>query len=227
MEAIPNRTPQGEDHLEGGRIQQASSNWGLYKALTKGKKAWRDDYMARSQSASPVGDIEQHFEEIFRDEGVVDVHKQLENMVHGITEGKRVDMFSSQEVVQAVMKGKNGRAVGHDLVPNEVPKALVQDETSLAALCCFYSDILTSGVIPKRWDKAVATLIPKLLPPVEAKQLRPITLSSHIAKTFARLLLRRMDSWLRPQGPKQFACSGRQPAEMAWLTSQVVHLSRE
>ena len=125
------------------------------------------------------------------------------------------------------MKGKNGKATGPDLIPNEVLKTLVADDISLSAFCDFYNGILKSGSIPPRWDQAVATLIPKLTPPAEAKNLRPITLSSHVAKTFARLLLGRMGDCLQPRGPKQFACQGRQPADMAWLTTHIVHLSRE
>ena len=36
-----------------------------------------------------------------------------------------------------------------------------------------------------------------------------------------------MEPALQPRGEKQFACKHRQPAEMAWLTTHVAHLSRE
>ena len=183
--------------------------------------------MALAVSCTPLDDLSAHFDKVFRDEKVGDIQQQLEGVTNGITLGQTLVPLSMREVAQGVMKGKNGKAIGPDLIPNEILKALIKNETSLAALCEFYNGILQSGSIPESWDKAVATLIPKLQPPTEAKRLRPITLSSHVAKTFSRLLLARMEPCLRPQGQKQFACAGRQPAEMAWLTTQVVHLSRE
>ena len=209
------------------RIENASSNWGLYKALTKNKKAWGDDYMARAHVEDPAGDLCKHFHKVFHDDEVKGARQQLDAITSGITNGKTFVPFSRGEVVEAVLKGKNGKAVGPDLVPNEVLKSMVDDDMSVEALRAFYNDIAQGGIIPDSWDVAVATLIPKLTSPGEAKHLRPITLSSHAAKTFARLLLKRMDAHLKPQGPKQFACPGRQPAEMAWLTTHVAHLSRE
>ena len=134
-------------------------------------------------------------------------------------------LHSRHRKSKAIMVEKNGKAVGPDLIPNEILKAIARCDASLDALCSFFNEIVQSGSIPEDWDKSVATLIPKLSPSSEANHLRPITLSSHVAKTFARMLLGRMESDLRPRGPKQFACAGRQPAEMASLATHVVHLS--
>ena len=104
---------------------------------------------------------------------------------------------------------------------------MVNSPVSMSSLTAFFSEILRTGDTPKEWDVSIATLIPKLCPPGEAKHFRPIALASHVAKTFSRLLLARMDPALQPRGEKQFACKHRQPAEMAWLTTHVAHLSRE
>ena len=212
---------------KGERIERASSDWKLKKALTKTKPAWGDEFLARAEGEDPVEDVVDHFRRVFHDQGVGDVGPKLEQVVAGVTEGKTMEPFSGEEVRRAVMQGHSGKAVGPDLVPVEVLKAMVTCRNSLTALCNFFSGILASGATPVEWDRSVATLIPKLAVPTEAKHLRPITLASHVAKSFARLLLIRMEPYLRPRGPKQFACKGRQPAEVAWLVTYVTHLSRE
>ena len=127
----------------------------------------------------------------------------------------------------AILLGKNGKAVGPDLIPVEMLKSMVDSPASLSSLTSFFCSILETGETPEEWGVSIATLIPKICPPGEARHLRPIALASHVAKTFSRLLLSRMETALRPRGDKQFACKHRQPAEMAWLTAHVAHLSRE
>ena len=212
---------------KGERIERASADWKLYKSLTKSKQAWGDEYMARAEGMDPVEDIEVHFRNVFHDQGVGDVAAQLERVVAGVVEGKSMTPFTEAEVAKAIMQGRSGRAVGPDMVPVEVLKSMAECSSSLAALKDFFTGILLTGEVPLQWDRSVATLIPKLTAPTEAKHLRPITLASHVAKSFARLLLLRMEPLLRPTGPKQFACKGRQPAEVAWLATYVTHLSRE
>ena len=111
--------------------------------------------------------------------------------------------------------------------PTEILQALTQDPTSLMAITQFFNGILRSGQITRDWDKSVATLLPKVVPPLCPKDLRPIALASHISKAFARAILARLQGVLAVTGDKQFAARGRQPAEFLWSALQVVHLAKE
>ena len=84
-----------------------------------------------------------------------------------------------------------------------------------------------TGQLPPDWDRSVATLIPKVLPPTRPKDLRPIALASHVSKGFARLLLKRLDECLQVTGYKQCASKGRQPADFLWTAVYMLQLSKE
>ena len=92
------------------RIERACSDWGTYKALTKPKKQWGEQYMASVDSEDPIGQIHQHFESVLL-------------------------------------------------------QTLAQDPSSLQAIVDFFDGILSSGEIPKDWDKSITTLLPKVVPP--------------------------------------------------------------
>ena len=59
------------------------------------------------------------------------------------------------------------------------------------------------------------------------QQLRPIALSSHIAKCFVRVLLGRVRGLLAPVGVQQLAGPGRQALDMLWAGRQMFQLVRE
>ena len=210
----------------GDRILRASTNWGVYKSLTKPRKQWGEQYMAAAVSEDPVQDIKDHFKEVFHNE------KQSESMEHleGLLQGIRCEgwvPFTDAETKDAIMKGKRGKAIGPDRVPTELLQSLCADATSLSAITSFFNGIAETGNIPKHWDKSIATLLPKVVPPSSPKDLRPIALASHTSKAFARLLLGRLEDVLRVKGPKQFAAKGRQPAEFVWSALNIVHLAKE
>ena len=209
------------------RLRLAARDWKVCKSFTKQRGSWGDEFMAKSEHQDPVANVVEHFTEVFQDKKVENIAAALASVTTQLTEARTFDPFSEAEVRQATLRGKNGRAVGPDLIPVELLKSLVDSPVSLGSLTAFFNDILYTGDTPLEWDVSIATLIPKLCPPGEAKHLRPIALASHVAKTFSRLLLSRMELSLQPKGAKQFACKHRRPAEMAWLTTYVAHLSRE
>ena len=73
----------------------------------------------------------------------------------------------------------------------------------------------------------MVTLLPKVMPPSSAKQLRPIALASHVSKAYARLLVRRLKGELRPQGEHQLAGENRQAADFVSVAVKLTHLCRE
>ena len=212
---------------KGERLRLAARDWKVYKSFTKQRGSWGDEFMAKREHQDPVEHVVEHFAAVFQDKKVENIAATLASLTTHLTEGRTFCPFSQAEVRQATLKGRNGRAVGPDMIPVELLKSLVNSPVSLGSLTTFFNDILFTGETPLEWDVSIATLIPKLCPPGEAKRLRPIALASHVAKTFSRLLLSRMELSLQPKGTKQFACKRRQPAEMAWLTTHVAHLSRE
>ena len=212
---------------KGERVQKAAGDWKSYKYLTKQKKAWGDEFMAKCEHADPVAHVVDYFSDVFHDKRVPDIARTLHHVTENIVGEGRCTPFSDLEIRQAIQQGKNGKAVGPDLVPVELLKSMVESPVTMRSLALFFNHILQTGETPVEWDSSLASLIPKLCPPGEAKNLRPIALASHVAKTFSRLLLSRMQSVFQPRGEKQFACKHRQPAEMAWLAIQVTHLVRE
>ena len=209
------------------RIQRASENWRLYKALTKAKKSWGDEYMITCASDDPVKDIQTHFEEVFHDGGQGEIRRELEQVSDLLDLQQEAKKFTEPEVRKAILEGKNGKATGPDCIPTELLKSMVDHPTSLAAFKEFFDHILITGEVPESWDQSVVSLLPKVTPPASPKQLRPIALASHVSKAYARLLVRRLEDELVPQGEHQLAGKHRQAADFVWVATRLVHLCRE
>ena len=183
--------------------------------------------MATNESEDPVGEIVQHFHTIFFSEKEVENMKKMESLLHRTSSQEQCAEFTTQEVKDAIMDGKQGKAVGPDHVPTEMLKDMCQHDCSLVALTTFFNDILRSGNIPLDWDFSITTLLPKVIPPQHPKELRPIALASHISKVFSRLLMTRLAAPLSIKGRKQLAGKHRQPAEFLWSAVHMVNLCKE
>ena len=92
----------------------------------------------------------------------------------------------------------------------------------MKAVTAFFNRIAETGLLPEEWDKSIATLLLKVVPPACPKDLRPIALASHTSKAFARLVLGRFQAVLDVKGYKQFAVGGRQPAEFVWSVMHIL-----
>ena len=178
---------QEKEQGKGERIERASSDWALYKALTKRRTAWGDEYMIASQAKNPVKEIEKHFQEVFHDKGQGDIHAKLRKASEGLNYDLGMREFASEEVVDAIMSGKSGKATGPDSIPAELLKAMMQRESSVDAFADYFNQLLRTGDIPTEWDRSVVTLLPKVQPLSCPKQLRPFALASHVSKAYARL----------------------------------------
>ena len=183
--------------------------------------------MAAASSEDPIQDIKDHFEGVFHSDKQAADMKNLQGLLQSLNcEGRWVP-FTEKETREAIMRGKRGKAVGPDRVPTELLQRLCDNPSSMSAITSFFNSIVESGAIPEDWDRSIATLLPKVVPPKCPKDLRPIALASHTSKAFARLVLRRLEDVLRVRGHKQFAAKGRQPAEFVWTAMNVIHLARE
>ena len=209
------------------RIERACADWATYKAITKPRRQWGEHYMASANSEDPIGQIHEHFDSVFHDKKAEQEMHEMERLVSTLGSGEGFEGFSPEEVARAIKKRKRGKSVGPDGVPTELLQTLIRDPNTLQAFVEFFNGILKSGEVPKEWDKSIATLLPKVIPPQCPKDLRPIALASHVSKAFARLILARIEDVLQIRGDKQFASRGRQPAEFLWSAVQVVHLAKE
>ena len=135
--------------------------------------------------------------------------------------------FTREEVIEAIEKGKSGKATGPDCIPTELLKEMMRCDSSVDAFVEFFNRILKTGDVPKSWDRSVVALLPKVQPPSQPKQLRPIALASHVSKAYARLVLQRLSAELQPQGEHQLAGKHRQAADFVWLSVRLAHLCRE
>ena len=218
---------QEKTQWKGERIERASSDWGLYKSLTKAKKGWGDEYMISSDSTRPVEEIKEHFETVFHDELKGDIYQELKRVGESLDLTREVTPFNEREVREAIMKGKNGKATGPDCIPTELLKSMLEHQESVDAFMEFFNGILTTGEVPQSWDQSVVSLLPKVSPPSTAKQLRPIALASHVSKAYARLVVQRLSNELAPQGTQQLAGKHRQAADFVWVATRLTHLCRE
>ena len=136
-------------------------------------------------------------------------------------------LFQEKEVKMAVDKGKCNKSVGADMVPQELLRAIADNAVGIKGLTEFFNELLCQQTLPDKWQQSILTLLSKMDVPHHASQLRPVALTSHIYKTFSRLVLQRISARLMLQGPEQTSCPGRQAADFLWCLQNVAQLSLE
>ena len=194
--------------------------------MVKPKKSWGDSYFADTPAADPTEDIRQHFTGVFANDAQAGLDQDLASRVDALAQSGGVPI-TEREVRAAVMSGRRGKSVGPDMVPVEFLVTLLDVPQGLQKLTAFFLGVYLSASIPDDWGKSVLSLLPKQHCPVVPSQLRPIALSSHIGKTFARILLARTGRCLEAAGPSQLASKGRQGCDMVWVARHVCSLCRE
>ena len=115
------------------------------------------------------------------------------------------------EVITALRKVKCNKSPGPDCIPGRLLKvgayALGQP------LCKLFNHIIAQGQFPSVWKLSNIKPIPKSNSAVEVKDYRPVALTSIVAKTFERLLLRFVKSGLCDK--HQFAYQSQRSTEDA------------
>ena len=99
-----------------------------------------------------------------------------------------------QEVKNAVMKTKKRKAVGIDMLPNEVLK----NDNVISILQKLFQLCLDTGIVPDSWTKAIIKPIPKSSEndPRIPLNYRGISLLSCVAKVFTSIMNTRITSYL-------------------------------
>ena len=209
-------------------IERASLDWSMYRRLKReGASAWQAEYGLDSEG-EPLEGIKHHFQARFDRRPAWDA--ELDSAIR-VFLSQNPDMqpldFSEQEVYESVMKGGNRRAVGVDAVPQELLKAIIQKDEGLTELTAFYSSIFRARCTPPAWNTSLMSLLAKIAKPLLPKDLRPIMMSSHVYKSYSRLVLTRVRQYLAPSGPEQCAAPNRQTTDMLFSLSTVCQLSLE
>ena len=115
-----------KEQWRGKRIVEASSNWGVYKSLTKPRKQWGEQYMAAATSADPVQDVKNHFESVFHRGGQDTDMEKLEGLLKGLGCDGQWVAFTEQETREAIMKVRG--------VKRSAPTEYLQKSCSLCVM---------------------------------------------------------------------------------------------
>ena len=221
-----NQMRRERDEWRRDRLQKAVEGWVGYREMTKPKRGWGDSYLTNNDDTDPMEGIGKHFSGVFANKQAAAVEGNMDRL-KGLLGAEPSPPFLEQDVRRAIWDGKNKKSVGPDMVPTELLKEIVSDPVSLASLTNYFNKLLRERTVPDEWSHAVVTLLPKTCSPVGPADLRPITLASHVAKAFTRLLLQRLGPALAPRGALQCAAKNRQAADAYWAVKQAAHLMRK
>jgi len=114
--------------------------------------------------------------------------------------------LSVEETEAALIKIKTGKATG----PDNIPPWILKDFAHILSspIAAIYNSSLREGVLPTMWRTATVVPLPKKRPPTSIeKDIRPISLTPIVAKTFESLVLKWVDDAIRDHiDPHQFGC---------------------
>ena len=105
---------------------------------------------------------------------------------------------------KALSEIKTNKATG----PDQIPAWLLRDFSNVLAapLTAIFNSSLREGFLPALWKTATIIPLPKKHPPTSIeKDIRPISLTPIVSKVFESIVLKWVDTVMRPQiDPKQF-----------------------
>ena len=111
-------------------------------------------------------------------------------------------LVNVEEVEKQLMKVKRGKAAG----PDEIQAWMLRDLAPVLAppITAICNSSIRKSFVPDKWKKALVTPIPKNTPIVDIKKdIRPISLTSLIAKELERIVILHLKESLR-EGRNQF-----------------------
>ena len=99
---------------------------------------------------------------------------------------QRDQVFTMEELQNALAKGGRCKAVGADQVSHELLLEIGKDKVGATEMLAWFNRLLHGEEeIPEDWDKVVMIIIPKISLPKLPKDLRPICLGSAASKLFS------------------------------------------
>ncbi|CAE7710399.1 RTase [Symbiodinium sp. CCMP2592] len=112
--------------------------------------------------------------------------------------------FTMKELVQAAGKIKKGTSSGDDGIPYEAIYAYAVSDHGHKLLDLFNRFLSGTLPLPSSWREGNIVLLPKIPQPKGPSDLRPIALTSCLAKVYSRLLLNRLEDRFPPFDAGQF-----------------------
>ena len=118
--------------------------------------------------------------------------------------------ITCEEIMRHLNKLDARTCTGEDGVPYSLLKSVLRTDLR-DEFCQFFNDILRRGKVPDEWKCGRISFIPKTKLPAKPSDLRPICLTSTVAKLFGRILIHRMRKFLPACHALQLGCQpGRQ-----------------
>src|SRR5688572_12401941 len=105
------------------------------------------------------------------------------------------EMFTLNELKQAIRSAKNDKSPGDDRIPYELLKHL--HKNALKTLLQFYNELWTDGNLPSNWQHAI--ILPLLKPNKDAakpESYRPISLTATLCKVMEKMVANRLQWYL-------------------------------
>lgn len=117
-------------------------------------------------------------------------------------------LFTQNEIKQSILKLKNGKSAGPDLILNEFIKT--NHNTLLPTLTNFFNILLQNGKMPKEWNLSLITSLYKNGDPNNTNNYRGLSVKSCLGKLFTGLLQKRLDNYLESNNLlSQYQCGFR------------------
>ena len=144
------------------------------------------------------------------------------------TKVDRCPDFTHEELSEALCKGKMGKAVGTDKVPDELLVKIGSTTDGAGKILTWFNRLLHGEEpLPDDWLRASMVLLPKIAEPVKPSQVRPICIGQAACKVYCRMLLERTKSALKYEGCSQSMGSGRQTTDYVFCVARLMQLEQE
>ena len=200
-------------------VNATSGNWSAYKDLIqRGNQGWDSCFAEAQGDTNPHEVIHTHLEKLYTTGDVIPPLPAWDGPVEN---------FTLAELRFVLAQGKKGKAVGTDGTSQELLCGIAELPGGAEALLNLFNRVYRAATIPNDWQTALMVVIPKELFPVEAKNLRPLSMSSSVSKCFCRLLMLRTSGALTHTGSSQCSGAGRQTAEYLFCVGRLMQLESE
>ena len=153
----------------------------------------------------------------------------VEQIRQRVVREERKDPPSEEELIEAVIKLKNGKAGGESRILPEMVKVACCEEEFVQMLLDLVKDVWQEGKVPEDWRDAMLVPIPKRGDLCQCDNWRGIALLDIVGKLVARVLQERLQRIAEEELPES-QCSfrkGRVCTDMIFTVRQLVEKSWE
>ena len=219
-------------HWQQTRLSRVlAGDWEQYRSQQKDKrrrKGWWGDLLKDRSSSQLTTEIQQHLEAKMTD-GRPDFawDDRLEEMIQSCTQAATFEPFQMHEVVTELNQMKCRSAVGPDGIGVHLLRTIAVDEELGGDFLALVNHIVETQQVPPNWGRSFLALLAKVPLPQQAKDLRPICVSSAFNKLVNRLTCSRVLPALRVGSKISCRGKGRQSADLVGCISRVRDVCKE